>query len=468
MMNMPIKSLCLAAILLSFLQPTLAIELSGSGRALTAPFFKAMSEKYRDKTEGVIIKYTPSKLEAGLADVESAAIDFYETDIPLAKTDLDKRGLTQFPYMASGIVPVFHLPSIRGGQLSLTGGILADIFLGKITKWNDPAIVGINPSLKLPDAKINLVYWSSTGGGTSALNNYLAKASPVWAAKVKPGIALNSASGTQVDDLAGMKSHIKSNAYSLGYADIAYARANGLDHSKLQNKMGVFASAQADSVAASLTGITWSASNNFNEDLIDRAGKQSWPITTAGYIIIKKTSSDIPRRVKLLSYLSWTLKNSGWDLSILDFNSLPKEVLPLIHNAWNDTPLTIANATVVTAAQARILQEEGALLIDTRVEKEYHAEHIVNAISLVYGEKSIRSAEFDSSQDSFNLKKLPQDKNAKIIFYCNAGACWRGYKAAVVASKAGYNQIYWFRGGIPEWIAKRYPVEASLTAHTKR
>jgi len=439
-----------------------SLELTGVGRRIPAPIFADWGAHFTLQNPAVTVKYQGVNAGEGVKQVISGTADFGDTDMPLTGDELKKQGLAQFPYMFSAITPIINVPGIFEGQLNLDGKTLGDIFLGKITKWNDPAIVATNPGFKLPNEKIVVAHRTADGGGTYTLSSYLAKANPEWKAKVGVGITLNWPVGTAVDNLYAMGDFIKKTPYSIGYSEISYVRKNQLVYVRLRNSDGVFVSPHSGSVGDAVQNVRWKAANGFCEELTDEPGKGSWPMTSASYIIIKKTSGDIERRQALLKFLGWGLRLGDMDVTSLDFLPINRTILPQIRNSWNDTPLSLEGATVVSAAQVRELQASGVPVIDARVSAEYEEAHIAKAHNVPYAEKSAKAVNFNPVQDHFDLSRLPADKKAGIVFYCNAGACWKGYKAAAVAINAGYKKVYWFRGGFPEWQEKSYPIEKGL------
>lgn len=455
------------ALLALFSSASFAIELNGAGRRIPAPIFSLWSEHYSKLRPGITIKYQAVSATEGLKQLTSGTSDFGETDIPLSKEELDKMGMAQFPYMFSAITPVFNLPGVNG-QVKLTGKMLGDIFLGNIKKWNDSSIVNLNPRLKLPNENILVVHLVPERGGTYNLSTYLSKVNPEWASKVGAGSSLKWPVGTAIENLYEMAAHVKKTPYSIGYSENAYARKNQLSFIQLQNNAGAFISPHTGSIEEATRDIKWKAANGFKEDLIDTAGEGAWPITSASYFLIKKTSDNIERRQALLSFIGWGMSHGDLDVTSLDFLPVPRTLIPIIRNSWNDTPLVLEGANVVSAIQVNALLASGVPVIDARIETEYATEHISNAINVTYFEKSAKSASFNPKHDSFDLTKLPQNKNADIIFYCNAGACWRGYKAAVAAINAGYKKVHWFRGGMPEWGEKGLPTESSFPATGKK
>jgi phosphate transport system substrate-binding protein len=441
-----------------------SLELNGVGRRIPAPIFAEWGEHYTAQNPATTIKYQSVNATEGVKQVELGTADFGDTDMPLSKAELGKKGLAQFPYMFSAITPVINLPGIFDGQLNLNGKTLGDIFLGKITKWNDPAIAATNLRLQLPDKTILVAHRAAEGSGTFTLSSYLAKVNPEWKSRMGVGVTLHWPVGSALENLYTMGDYIKNTPYSIGYSEISYARKNHLVYVRLQNSAGAFVSPHTGSVEEAVQDVRWNAGNGFCEETTDEKGAGSWPMTSASYLVIKKTSADIERRQALLKFLGWGLRLGDMDVASLDFMPIKRTILPQIRNSWNDTPLSLDDAVVVTAIQVKELQASGVPVIDARVAAEYAEAHIAKAHSVPYAEKSAKAVSFNPLQDRFDLSKLPSDRNAGIVFYCNAGACWKGYKAAAVAIKGGYKKVYWFRGGLPEWQEKAYPTESAVTS----
>lgn len=451
-----------AALIFIYPLASFSIELNGVGRRIPVSIFAEWGAHYSAKYPGTAIKYQAVNATEGIKQVELGNADFADTDMPLSKEALNQKGLAQFPYMITAITPVINLPGIFEGQLNLSGKTLGDIFLGKIRVWDDPAIAATNPKLKLPNEMIRVAHRTTEGGGTYSFSTYLAKVNPAWASRIGTGVTLNWPVGVVEENLYAMGDYIKKTPYSIGYSEISYARKNQLSYVRLQNSAGKFVSPHSGSIEEALQDIRWNAANAFNETLIDQPGAGSWPITSASYIVIKKTSNNIERRQALLGFLGWGIRVGDMDVTSLDFLPIKRSVLPQIRNSWNDTPLNLEGATVVNAAQVKEMQANGVPIIDARVAVEYETAHIGKAHNVPYAEKSAKAANFNPQQDKFDTSKLPSDKGAGIVFYCNAGACWKGYKAAVAAVNAGYRKVYWFRGGMPEWVEKNFPTESSF------
>lgn len=465
---MTVKYLRTIAVTLLLVYPTVtfSIELNGAGRRIPAPIFSLWGERFSQIKPGITIKYQAVSSTEGLKQLMSGSADFGETDIPLSKDELDKMGLAQFPYMFSAITPVCNLPGISS-QINLTGKVLGDIFLGNIKKWNDDAIASLNPKIKLPSDNIQVVHLVTERGGTFNLSTYLSKVNPEWASKVGAGVSLKWPVGISAENLYEMGAYVKKTPFSIGYSENSYARKNQLSLIRLQNRAGTFVGPHTGSIEEAVKDAKWKAANGFREDLTDSSEPGAWPIASASYFLIKKTSDNIERRQALLSFIGWGMSHGDMDVTSLDFLPVSRSLIPIIRNSWNDTPLVLEGAEVVSAAQVKALLANKVPIIDARVETEYSTEHIAGAISVPYLEKSAKAVNFNALQDKFDLAKLPANKNADIIFYCNAGACWKGYKASVAAIKAGYKKVHWFRGGLPEWGEKGLPTESSFPPTNK-
>lgn len=445
----------------------LSIDIKGVGRRVPAQVFDGWAKQFTAQNSDITIKYEAINAIASIKQVELGTADFGDTDTPLSKEDLEKKGLAQFPYMFTAITPVFNLPNIFDGQLKLDGKTLGDIFLGKITKWNDDAIAATNPRLQLPNEKIQVVHGGEGSSGAYSMNMYLSKVNPEWKAKTGAAPTPNWPTGTDMGSLFAMGEYIKKTRYTIGYSEISYARKHEINYVQLKNSAGKFVSPHTGSVENAVQNVKWKSSNGFCEEVTDEKGPDSWPITSASYIVIRKTSDNVKQRLALLKFLGWGISFGDMIVSNLDVMPIKRTILPQIRSTWNDTPLSLEGAEVVNAKQVLELRANGVPIIDARVAAEYEVSHIPKAISIPYAEKSEKSSDFNPLLDQFDLSKLPANKNSEIIFYCNAGACWKGYKAAAVAVNAGYKKVYWFRGGLPEWQSKSYPIE-SLTVATAR
>jgi len=324
-----------------------ATEITGMGRKIPAPLFSTWASHFAKLKPTVTVKYQNESSAEAIAQVASGKVDFAETDAPLFKKLLDKKGLIQFPYMFTAVTPVANVPGVLPGQMQLTGKILGDIFLGKITKWNDPEIVGINPRLHLPNEKISVVHIASEQGGTYAFSNYLSNANQEWADNVGVGSTLKWPVGLPVDSLSAMKDALNNMPYSIAYSEISFARKNNLKYIRLQNKAGQYAYPIIANVENDVKKIQWNAANAFNENLIDMPGMESWPIATASYILIKKNSDNAEQRQALIDFLNWSLRLGNFDVANLDFLPIERSVYLQIRDILNENrPPSRSNGSV--------------------------------------------------------------------------------------------------------------------------
>ncbi len=376
-----------------------SLELVGVGRHVPSQLFDDWAKQFSAQNETITIKYQITSPADIVKLIEEDRADFADTDTPFSKSELDAKGITQFPYMFTAITPVINIPGIFTSQLRLDGSTLAAIYLGKITRWNDPALVALNPKLQLPDEAIQVVHGNAQASGTFPISNYLSKVSSEWKSKVGDGAVVNWPTGTALPSELGIGDFVKNTPYSIGYTEISYARKHNINYVQMQNKDGRFVSPHTGSVESSLQLVKWKSSNGFCEDTADAGGFNSWPIVSVSYLIINKTSKDIPRRLSLLKFISWDIGQGDIIATNLDFMPINRSILPLIRGAWNDTPLTIEGGVVVDAKQVNEMRSGKVLIVDARVAREYEESHIPGALSIPYAEKSEKSANFNPQAD---------------------------------------------------------------------
>jgi phosphate transport system substrate-binding protein len=254
--------------------------------------------------------------------------------MPLSAADLDAAGLMQFPAIMGGVVTIINLDGVAPGQMKLTGPVIADIYLGKITKWNAPAIVALNPGMKLPGDEITVVH-RADGSGTSFLfTDYLSKTSPEFNTKVGPGAAVKWAVGVGGKGNEGVAANVQRIKGSIGYVEWAYAKKNKITHTQLQNKEGHFMQPSDDSFKAAAAGAEWSKTPGFAIVLTNQAGKESWPITGVSFILMHKTQADAAKGKEVLKFFDWAYKNGEAMAVDLDYVPMPQSVVKLVEGAW--------------------------------------------------------------------------------------------------------------------------------------
>lgn len=306
-------------------------EATGAGASFPAPLYAKWAADYH-KATGVKINYQSVGSSAGLKQIDAKTVDFGASDEPLKDADLNAKGLVQFPTVIGGIVPVVNISGIQPGQLKLSGQVLGDIYLGKIEKWNDPAITALNPGLPLPDAKITPVRRADGSGTTFGFTNYLSKVNAEWKTKVGEGKAVNWPTGAGGKGNEGVAAFVGRLANSIGYVEYAYVKQNKLTFAQLQNSEGVFVSPSEGSFKAAAAGADWSKS--FYQILTQQPGKDAWPITSATFILVHKVQDKPAQASAALKFFDWAYKNGDATASSLDYVPMPESVKTEVFKAW--------------------------------------------------------------------------------------------------------------------------------------
>ena len=308
-----------------------AQEATGAGASFPAPLYAKWAADY-NKATGVKINYQSVGSGAGLKQIEARTVDFGASDEPLTDEDLSKKGLVQFPTVIGGIVPVVNIQGVAPGQLKLSGPLLADIYLGKITKWNDPAIVALNAGIKLPDATIAPVRRADGSGTTFGFTNYLSKVSPEWKDKVGEGKAVNWPLGAGGKGNEGVAAFVGRLANSIGYVEYAYVKQNKMNWVRLQNADGQFVAPDDDSFKAAAAGADWSKS--FHQILTNQPGKAAWPLTGATFILMHKTQDKRQQAAATLQFFGWAYKGGDKTAADLDYVPMPEAVKDQVAKSW--------------------------------------------------------------------------------------------------------------------------------------
>jgi phosphate transport system substrate-binding protein len=270
----------------------------------------------------------------GIKQITAKTVDFGASDMPLKPADLEKDGLTQFPMVMGGVVPVINVPGISAGQLKLDGKVLADIYLGKITKWNDPAIAALNSGLKLPDLAIAPVYRSDGSGTTFIFTHYLSEVSPEWKDKVGENTSVQFPSGIGGKGNEGVSAMASRTVGAIGYVEYAYAKQNKLTYALLRNKDGEFVSPDSAAFRAAAANADWSKSQDFYLLLTNQPGKESWPITGATFILLHKQQSKPEVAREVINFFDWAYLNGGKLADDLDYVPMPENVVKLVKENW--------------------------------------------------------------------------------------------------------------------------------------
>lgn len=328
------KLLALSAILLSSVfSQAHAADITGAGSTFVYPLIAKWADAYKKET-GSSINYQSIGSGGGIKQIQSKTVDFGATDMPLKPEDLEKDGLTQFPIVNGAITPVINVPGIEAGKLKLTGGLLADIFMGKIKKWNDAGLAAANPGVKLPDQAISVVH-RSDGSGTSFIwTNYLSKVSPEWKEKVGEGSAVKWPVGVGGKGNEGVASFVKQISGSIGYVEYAYALQNKMAYTQMQNSAGAFVEPNSASFAAAAAGADWAKAKNYNLILTNAGGKASWPIAGSTFILMQKAQANADHGQEALKFFKWAFSKGESSAKELHYVPLPAAVVKLIEATW--------------------------------------------------------------------------------------------------------------------------------------
>ena len=309
-----------------------AAELTGAGASFPAPVYAKWADAY-NKATGTKMNYQSIGSSGGLKQIRAKTVDFGASDAPLKPEELEKDGLQQFPTVIGGVVPVVSVAGIKAGDLHLTGAVLADIYLGKISKWNDKAIAALNPKLALPDQPIAVVRRADGSGTSFIFTNYLSKVSPEWKQKVSEGTAVQWPTGTGGKGNEGVSAFVQQLPGAIGYVEYAYAKQNKMAYVLMQNAAGNFVAPDDQAFKAAAAGAEWTKSG-FYEILTNQPGKEAWPITGATFILMHKVQDNSQQAAEVLKFFSWAYKNGGKLAEELDYVALPDSLIKVIEASW--------------------------------------------------------------------------------------------------------------------------------------
>jgi phosphate transport system substrate-binding protein len=328
-------SMAALAIGLGASQYAAAADITGAGATFPYPIYSKWAEAYKAKT-GVGLNYQSIGSGGGIKQITAKTVDFGASDAPLTPDVLQKEGLIQFPMVMGGVVPVVNLRGIKPGALRLTGPVLADIYLGKITNWNAPQIAAINKGVNLPDQDITVVSRSDGSGTTFIYTNYLSKVSNEWKAKVGNDAAVKWPAGVNGKGNEGVASYVQRLSGSIGYVEYAYALQNKMNYVQLQNKDGQFVNPEAKNFAAAAAGADWSKAPGFYLILTDASGKDSWPITGATFILMHKVQDKPANAKSAIAFFDWAYADGDKLALDLDYIPMPDSVVKLVKNEWKN------------------------------------------------------------------------------------------------------------------------------------
>jgi phosphate transport system substrate-binding protein len=311
-----------------------AAEITGAGSTFVYPIISKWADAYKKET-GTSINYQSIGSGGGIKQIQAKTVDFGATDKPMTSEELAKDGLIQFPLVNGAVVPVVHLKDVNAGDLKLSGPVLADIFMGKVKKWNDPAITAMNKGLKLPDQDIQVVH-RADGSGTSFIwTNYLSKVSPEWKEKIGEGTAVNWPTGVGGKGNEGVASYVNQIDGSIGYVEYAYALQNKMNYTQMKNKAGTFVKPELKTFSEAAAGGDWAKAKDYYLILTDAGGKNSWPIAGSTFILMHKNQEDSAKAKQTLGFFKWAYAKGGTSAEELQYVPLPKKVAQMVEKTWS-------------------------------------------------------------------------------------------------------------------------------------
>jgi len=312
------------------------ITLAGAGATFPYPLYMKWADAYHELT-GLKLNYQSIGSGGGIAQIKAKTVDFGASDAPLTKEEMDAAGgLIQFPMITGGVVPVLSVEGIQPGQLKLTGALLADIYLGKVAQWNDPAIAALNPGLKLPGQAITVVHRADGSGTTWIFTNYLCKVSAEWKEKVGYKTSVKWPAGIGAKGNEGVAANVKTLPGSIGYVEFAYALETKMCHAQLKNRQGKFVEPTFETFMAAAGHADWKSAPGFYMVLTDQPGDNSWPITGASFILIYKQQPDAQKAEAMLKFFDWCYKHGGIIAKGLYYVPMPENVAGLVETRWKD------------------------------------------------------------------------------------------------------------------------------------
>ena len=310
-----------------------AAEITGAGATFVFPAMSRWSADYNAATK-VKVNYQSIGSGGGIAQVKAKTVDFGSTDAPLKPEELNAAGLAQFPSVIGGVVPVVNLKGISAGQIKMSGKVLGDIFLGKITQWNAPEIAALNAGVALPNVRITVVHRSDGSGTTFNFVNYLSKVNPEWKAKVGEGVAVRWPSGLGGKGNEGVAAYTKRINGALGYVELSYATINKMSHISMQNAAGKFVQPSLESFSAAAASADWKNSKDFYLVITNAPGAASWPITATNFMLMQKVPTSAERAKASLEFFKWVYANGDKSAEALGYVPLPDELVAQVNAYW--------------------------------------------------------------------------------------------------------------------------------------
>jgi len=311
-----------------------AADITGAGATFPFPIYSKWADAYKKET-GNGLSYQSIGSGGGIKQIQAKTVTFGATDMPLKIDQLDKDGLVQWPMVMGAIVPVVNVEGVKPGEMVFDGETLANVYLGKITKWDDPAIKKLNPNVKLPSEAITVVRRSDGSGTTFNFTDYLSKVSADWKSKVGEGTAVEWPTGVGAKGNEGVSGNISQTKNSIGYVEYAYAKQNKLTYTALVNKGGKTVQPTVEAFQAAASNADWTHPPGYYVILTDQPGDKSWPITASTFILMHKDATDKAASQEAIKFFRWAFANGGKMAEELDYISMPDNVVKLIEKTWS-------------------------------------------------------------------------------------------------------------------------------------
>lgn len=336
-MKIRMKALVGAVAGLAIAATAAVADITGAGASFPFPIYAKWAAVYKGSS-GVGLNYQSIGSGGGIAQIKAKTVAFGATDKPLTPKELGAAGLAQFPTVIGGVVPVVNVPGIRPGQLTLDGNTLADIYMGKIANWSDPAIKKLNPNVNLPNKGISVVHRSDGSGTTFIFATFLSRINAAWKNDVGADTAIDWPTGIGAKGNEGVAGNVAQISGAIGYVEYAYAKQNHLAHVKLINKAGQAVEPTVEAFRAAASNANWdeASKNNFYVILVDQPGAQSWPITATTYILVYKNPPDQKATQDTLKFFQWSLEKGDQLALGLDYVPLPENAVKAIEASWKN------------------------------------------------------------------------------------------------------------------------------------
>jgi len=329
----------IALMIPAFASEARAIEINGAGSTFAHPLMARWMAAYKSET-GIDVKYQAIGSGAGIKQIQGRTVDFGASDMPLKPAELDQWDLVQFPVMIGGVVPVVNVGGVAPGEMKLDGATLADIYLGKIRRWNHPALVALNPALKLPDQPISVLFRSDGSGTTFIFSEYLSKVSPEWRDKVgaNTSIAFPTGAGRAGND--GVASTMGRTSGAIGYVEYSYAKKSTLSYARMKNSAGQFPAPNRASFQAAASYADWTKAPGYYLVLTEQPGAQTWPIAGSVFVMVHRSQAAPDRATATFQFFDWAYRNGGKLADELDYVTIPGDVVRLVEGTWRTVKAT--------------------------------------------------------------------------------------------------------------------------------